>query len=283
MPTIKQINQILEEEKALKLIAQAYGEVAGNKLQKIRGDIEQTRTFFVEISQVFHQVKKIASSQGIIQEPKTLTSAEVLLTSNYRFYGALEADLVRLFLKASSNPQAHRFFIGKTAYDYFKNHESRPADKFLRFKNDLPNYEEIKGLSRELTKYKKIIIFYPRFQSVLVQKPSSVDITQTPGSDKSSQDEIKNINFIFEPELDKILDFFDTQITSVLVQQVFLEAELARTAARLISMDRAQQKADEALKEQNTELKLAQRSLENSRLLEIISATSGFRKADPNV
>jgi ATP synthase F1 gamma subunit len=282
MSTVKQINQILEEEKALKLITEAYGEVAGNKLKKIRNEIEQTRVFFVEISKVFSQVKKIASNKGILTTPKTLPTAEILITSNYRFYGALENDLIRFFIASSKEAGSQRFFIGKTAQDFFKNRNSKSGDKFIKFKKDLPSYEELKGLTAELTPYKKILVYYPRFQSVLKQKSSVVDITQTPSPANVAPEETENINFIFEPELDKILKFFDTQITGVLIQQVFLEAELARTGARLVSMDEAQQKADEAIKNQDKELKLAERALENGRLLETTSSIAGFRKAHNN-
>lgn len=283
MSTVKQINDILEEEKALKLITEAYGELAGNKLKRIRTDIEQTRIFFIEISKVFSQVKVIAGKRGVLPETKTLPTAEVILTSNSRFYGALENDLIRFFISSPHQESSHRFFIGKTAQDFFQQRGTGQQDKFVKFKTDLPSFEELKSFTSQLTPYKKILVYYPRFQSVLIQKASLVDITQTPQSAKNIQDSIENISFIFEPEIDKILKFFDSQITGVLIQQVFLEAELARTAARLISMDEAQQKADEALAEERTELKLAERTLENSRLLETISSLFGWRKATHNV
>lgn len=282
MASVKQINDILEEEKALKLITEAYGELAGNKLKKIRTDIEQTRVFFVEISKVFSQVKKIAASRGILPEQKSLPTAEIVLTSNSRFYGALENDLIRFFLSSLHQEGTHQFFIGKTAQDFFQHRGAGQQNKFIKFRQDLPSFQELKTLTDQLTTYQKILIFYPRFQSVLVQKASVIDISQNPHDANANTDEIKNISFIFEPELEKILKFFDTQITGVLIHQVFLEAELARTAARLISMDEAQQKADESIKSEYTELKLVQRTLENSRLLETISSIFGWKKVTHN-
>jgi ATP synthase F1 gamma subunit len=281
MPTVKQIGQILEEEQALKMVAEAYGEVAGNKLKRIRGDIEQTRTFFVEISKVFSQVKSVAAKQGVNTKLKTRDAAEILITSNFRFYGALENDLIRFFMH-SSQKSSDRFFIGKTAQDFFQNRNLKANDKFIKFKTDLPSYEELKQLTEGVKSHEKILVYYPRFQSVLIQKPTIADITQTPNPDNNRQGLNENINFIFEPELDKILDFFDYQITGVLIQQVFLEAELARTAARLISMDQAQQNADQLIKGHTTDLKLAERELSNVHLLETISAIFGFRKAAQN-
>lgn len=282
MTSIKQIGQILEEEQALKLVSEAYGEVAGNKLKKIRGDIEQTRTFFIEISKVFSQVKTVALKRGIALPTKTNTTIEVLITSNYRFYGALENDLIRFFLKSSDN-NSERVFIGKTALDFFQGRQNqKTTDKFIKLKTDLPSYEELRQLTAHIKSHQRILVYYPRFQSVLIQKPTVVDITQTPQSDNRSAGAMEFMNFIFEPELDKILNFFDSQITGVLIQQVFLEAELARTAARLISMDQAQQNADQLIKEQKTNLKLAERELSNAHLLETISSVFGFRKATHN-
>ena len=130
MSTVKQISDIVEEEKALKLITEAYGELAGTKLKRIRSDIEQTRTFFVEISKVFSQVKKIAAKRGVLLEPKTLPTAEIILTSNSRFYGALENDLIRFFLSSTKQSASHRFFIGKTAQNFFQSRGAGPQARF---------------------------------------------------------------------------------------------------------------------------------------------------------
>ena len=44
--TIKEIDQYLEEGNSLKQIAQAYSEIANQKLKRIRSEVERNSVFF---------------------------------------------------------------------------------------------------------------------------------------------------------------------------------------------------------------------------------------------
>jgi len=79
-------------------------------------------------------------------------------------------------------------------------------------------------------------------------------------------------SFIIEPEIKIMADFFDNQIKVLLLEATFLEAELARTASRLVSMDSAQNEAEKYLTVQELALLNAQRSIQNARILETIAA-----------
>ena len=89
---------------------------------------------------------------------------------------------------------------------------------------------------------------------------------------------IPNINFLFEPDLAKILQFFDSQVLTLLLEQTFLEAELSRTAARFISMDESETEANKFIKIQKTLKAYAQRSLDNNAILENFASQAALRR-----
>ena len=106
------------------------------------------------------------------------------------------------------------------------------------------------------------------------------DITQTSYLKPLTKEEQKHDQaFIFEPEIGKILDFFETQVTNLLIEQTFLDSELSRTASRLISMDQAQSSADDYLSEQRTILAQAKKNIINAKLLETYNAIVSLRNA----
>ena len=86
------------------------------------------------------------------------------------------------------------------------------------------------------------------------------------------------VKFIFEPELPKILHFFDTQVISLLIEQAFLESELSRTASRFISMDQAESEADRFINTQRKLKAVALRSLGNINILENYASLQATRK-----
>lgn len=281
--TIKQIDEVIEEGKSLKLIAQVYSEISFTKLKRIRGEVERNRNFFTEISQIYRLVKNIASKKKLGRS-KGKRTISLLLTSNYGFYGSINSKLIPFFMINTTKIETDRLVIGKAATEHFKAIRYFHAYKSLILKGDLPTPEELNNLSLQIKDYNQVLVFYPLFKSVLVQDPMVKDITETQAEAGQKTDPLLDLNqypFIFEPELNKILEFFDSQIAILLLEQTFLEAELARTASRLISMDQAQTEANKFIKEQEKVRAYAKRSIENNRILENLASMAAFKKELP--
>lgn len=277
MQTISQIKQTLEDSQSMKMVAQAYTEIAAMKLQKIRSGIEKNRTFFQEVLAVYRVVKVAALKSSVAEASKTKGTLSLLLTSNKRFYGDLENRLVEFFIENTSKFPTDRVVLGTTAKEYLKSTNFTLPYQVVIPKDDLPPMEEMAQIARILTDYQQILVYYPRMQSVLVQHPHVVDLLQHPPEHYLESKE-HTFNYIFEPEIQMMMSFFNGQITLLLLEQTFLESELARTAARLISMDRAQVNADEIIQTQKRFLAWAERSLDNAKLLDTYAGSITWRK-----
>lgn len=278
--TIKQIEQTLEEGKSMKELAVAFGEIAALKIKKIRANVERNRQFFSEMSNLYGLVKKIATAKGITLS-KSKGTISLILTSNYRFYGTINSELIKFYEINTAKAQTDRIVIGKSAVDHFKSIKYFHRYTPLVFKNDMPSGEELNYLVSLTGGYKQVLVFYSQLKSLLIQIPIVKDITlsdtlTTPvfknEQDKKMQQAFLDRRFIFEPEVAKILQFFDSQLTTLLLEQTFLESELARTASRLISMDQAQVEANNFIKEYNQLMAYTKRSLDNVRILESVAA-----------
>jgi len=274
--TIREINASIEEGEALKDISAAYTEIASLKLKKLRMEVFRSRAFFKEILNIYALVRKMAKNNSINQK-KSSKKAAVVLTSNNKFYGAMDRGVIDLFLNdiKLKKPELDVFVIGHVGIQTMK------ALKFsnftpIEFRRDLPDPAELVGLTTRVKNYSQVLVYYAEFETVVKQMPISVDITQMQSeaiSEKLSQVKEKSQDsYIFEPEASKILAFFDSQIKQILIGETFLEIELARTGSRLILMDQAQQNADEYLDEQHVLLLKAKRSIENARILELVAS-----------
>ncbi|MBI2338372.1 F0F1 ATP synthase subunit gamma [Candidatus Daviesbacteria bacterium] len=277
--TIRDYNKLIEEGVSLKQIAQAYGEIASLKIRKIRSEVERNRTFFNEISTVYKIVKQQAAAKKIaITKPKKTLS--VILTSNYRFYGNIDSEVIRHFMINTAKIITDRLVIGKTGQEYLKAVRYFNAFQAVELSKDLPTAQDLNTLSTAIKNYNQVLVFYPQLITLLTQKPVIADITELPeknipqGQDKKTADPY----IIFEPELEKIVQFFDNQIILLLLEQTFFEAELARTASRLLAMDQAQVEANNFIKDQKTSRAHLVRTIENVKLLENISALRVLRK-----
>lgn len=275
MPSTKQINQQLEESESLKMVASAYTEIAALKLAKIRTGIEKNRLFFQEITEVYHILNVEAVKRKVQIRPKKGTIS-ILITSNHHFYGGMEKDLVKFFIENTGKFQTDKIVIGSTAREFLKSFNYHDSYQQVVLKEDLPEVEELRAFVAKIINYEQIMIYYSRMHSVLTQEPHVVDIVQKP-SEYYIKARAPKIDYIFEPELADILKFFENQVTLLLIEQAFLESELARAAARLTSMDQTQLAADDTIAKQKKELALAKRSINDIHLLENIATRFAFR------
>lgn len=287
MLTIRQLTTLLEEDYSLKLVTQAYSEIAAIKVRKIRNGIQKNREFFEEVSHVYHSVKETASKKNISLPTKAQETLSIIITSNHRFYATLEDQLLEYFVANTGNATTDRIVLGKTGALYLKTKGYKIAFKPLVLQNDLPNPPELRQLTDLITRYNQVFVYHSKMKTVLVQQPSIIDVTQTQSKAQariqqlystSKATPIPVMDFIFEPDLSKMLQFFETQISTLLLEQAFLESELSRTASRLISMDQAQSKADGIISTQKKQLAEAKKSMDNTRLLETVATFSNWRR-----
>ena len=235
---LNQIKGQIEETETLKIVAEAFTDIASMKLQRVRSRIEQNRRFASDMAEVLHIVRVTAEERGLSAKLEKKVSASLLVTSNKRFYyGVLDAKVADFFMAHSTyTGYVDRYVVGSVGRDYLRekgyNHPFIP----VQFAGEMPTATELVNLATILSKYQKVIVYYPRFTSLLSQQPTFIDMTGFMVTNASSIDQNY---YIFEPEIGKMLAFFEENIMGILLEQAFLESELARTGAQLSSMDQA--------------------------------------------
>lgn len=266
--TIKQLIQTIDQAESLREISTAYTEIAANKLKQIRDIVEKNRNFLNELGVVYKVVKQIAKRRKLLPK-KNNKSVSLLITSNSHFFGNVNQDLTAYFVKAMREGQNDQIVIGKTGEEYLISINYQLPYQQTILAHEYPQIGELDSLVGKIKDYSRIWVFYAKMRTVMSQIPTFEDITQTSYLKEGPEDERNTKKlFIFEPELAKILDFFETQVMNLLLQQSFLESELSRTAARLVSMDQAQLNADKFILQQEILLNKARKSESNTRLLE---------------
>jgi len=281
MAVIEEIKMELGDLTALKTVTGAYSDISALRIQSLKSAFEQNMLFYEQVTQLYHSIRLTAYMQKYLQKKKKFVSdlhpktLHVAVTSNHRFYGTLNRDIMIQFMNDSKNRTEDRLIIGKTGKDFAQAHPEIGPYNVLVFQTDMPpKHERDSFLSLSLG-YDRVFLYYPRFINILTQTVDRIDITYAPKSLSGGQ---KHIKYIFEPELPKIISFFEQQVRGLLFARVLLETDLARTATRLFAMDTAEREAQNLIKKTKAELIKAKQSLINRRLLETISFATQFRQ-----
>jgi len=287
-----QRNVILDELEALnslKELAESYEEIAAIRMQKIRNSVLKTRDFLSDISDVFvdlkssykREVEDLLSHRIIgdnTLQPYLRKKGKILLvylSSNGKLYGAVTQKTYLLFkedINKDFSKDADLLVIGQTGRELMS--ETNQSRKFEYFEIPDSNVgiDHIRELINKFIQYEIVYVYYGKFDNVVNQSPISTSIT----GEEIFETEIKSVTprddrFIFEPSLEKIFNFFETQITANLFSQTLLENQLARHASRVNAMEKALIHIDEEGKKLTKETIRIKHRIQNTKQLETIS------------
>jgi F0F1-type ATP synthase gamma subunit len=262
----EEIRKELIETEAVQYVAGALTELAAKRIKEVRDTFIKSKTYYHELRTLYALVKSASAKRAGIDIPKTGKTLLVAITSNHRFYGALNRNVIDAVQEGMSYTKGDLLVVGRTGVIAL---EQTEREKFksmnLTFEHDIPSASEMKKFIGALSDYERIIFYYPQFVTILTQHIASVDFTEFISEAPLEQG---NLTHIFEPELSNLLIFFETEIRRMLIVRVIREAELARTALRLVSMSRAEQEAITRARSQRIALHKMTAEMQNMRLLE---------------
>jgi len=270
----------LEELETIRFVTGALFEVSAENITRLRSAFDKNHLFYTDISELYRLVKQTALVRGDIKDQNTTTKVRgvsVAFTSNSRFYGSINSDIMRSFLEHIRVTKRDCIVIGNTGRSFMENYKEKDKVSYFSFEGDRPTVKEMRQFLKTVAEYDQVYVFHPSFVNVFNQDVAVLDITHTPQINSDDENDRDKIDYIFEPELPKILHFFETRVRYLLFQRAMLESELARTASRLIAMSVAEEKADESLRKVRTDLRKGLESFNDMRLLESFSAIKKWR------
>jgi ATP synthase F1 gamma subunit len=256
MPQGKKILDDLEALNSLKNLAESYEEVAVVRMQKIKESVLKTRDFLTELSDIFvdlkssyqREVKSLIDKRKkgdksilstLQKNGKTLL---VYLSSNGKLYGAVTQKTYKLFLQdlKKTGPESEIVIIGSSGKELYENSgQAKPFDYF-EIPDTTVQMDDIKKLMHKFLQYEQVHIYYGKFGNVINQDPIETSISGEDIFEAETPLQIpRDDKFIFEPTLEKIFGFFETQIMANLFSQTLLENQLARHASRVNAMEEA--------------------------------------------
>lgn len=280
---LAEIQQLLD----LKELMQAYEEIAVTRMRKIRSSVLQNREFIQGLTNIYQEVKSSyrdelmhIMKQKNMQELSKLSvikkngkTISVFLSTNTGLYGDIVRRTFRVFMDYVRKNNTDVMIIGKFGRLMYT--EENPQSKnYLYF--DFPDNPATTDISQQimmrLIEYQKIIVFYGQFQNVVTQKPAALDVY-------GNQPEVllqktSDKKYFFEPDLEKIMVFFETEIFSSIFEQTIFESNLAKYASRILTLDAATENVNDRLDKYEMQKRILKHRLMNKKQLDAIAGIS---------
>jgi len=265
----------IEQLAIFKTVAQTYQEVAALRMRRMKDYVLRNREFLHGISSIFTRVKlsyndtikKILESKGITDEDDQLSyinkmnftkkngkTVLVFASANTGLYGDIILKVFNYFAKHIDST-VDLAVLGKLGKLWFP--QRFPNRKFLYY--DLsdgdPDPKEVSKIMEDLSVYENIIMFHGKFKDILEQVPLQSGISGDAVTMETLQD-MRQIRCIFEPTLEEVFEFFETEIKASLFEHALYESALSKYTSRMVSLDMATNNALHSLKKLRLERSL---------------------------
>ena len=273
MADIQELEANVSEVETINGMSGVLRDIAAQRMQEMRGDFERNRMYYDEVRALFAMVRRLMQKRfDMSRENTNNRDLAIAVTSNYRFFGGLNREVVEKFLSDFSEYDEH-IVVGDTGAQYVSNTEYFEQCEFKNFPEDTPSHTELWSLVQRFRSYDTVTIYYPRFKNPFQQVPSAVDINATPDVSLDREPE----EFIAEPNLPLVHDFFLTQIKWIIFRRLLLETELSRVAARMVKMHSAEETSDEIADDLRRRIRREERERRDVQLFESIIGLQQWR------
>lgn len=278
----------IREITTLQGVIESYEEIAAMRMRKIKNQVLSNRDFFGGLADVYRQVehtyrvelvklfvrrKKARQDVSIDKKDKTVS---VVLTANTGFYGNIVRDTFNHFISQIDTKKTDVVVVGKVGSRLYS--FSRPDDGFKYFDLDdsETNSTQVSEIVNYLKDYDNIVVYHGKFESILQQKPveSYVSGDLTEFDQMVGNEATKSIECIFEPSLDDVVTFFETQLLSSLFEQSVYEHTLSKYTSRMVNLDGAIPNIKEVLRRTVFERQKFKHKKFNGQQLNVLASMS---------
>ncbi|HUD44564.1 MAG TPA: F0F1 ATP synthase subunit gamma [Patescibacteria group bacterium] len=270
----KQIDSLINQLDSMKTLIQTYEEIAAMDMRKIRNNVLTNRSFIDELDDIYQQLQisyqeKLThlliqkSSKNKIISKKNGKTVSVFLSANVGLYGDIVQQTFVTFLNFIKTHQTDIVVVGKLGQSLMKDNDPDQPFTFIDLPDTNIKKEDLTDLLSLLLKYENIYFFYGKFQSLVTQKPFMLDVYGQAAQLKRNV--ATTTQYLFEPNLEIILQFFETQIFGTIIEQSFHESELAKYSARMVALDQDTENINNQTKKINLQRRIVLHHLQNQK------------------
>ena len=285
MITKKQIEGEMNNLQGLTSMIEAYEEIAATRIKRTRDSVLKSRSYLSEINDIFQQVKSsyrheldALMKKGKIKDPAKLSFVQrngktlsVFISANTGLYGDIVQKTFDLFIKQIENQQTDVAIIGKLGASLFEDYAIKVPYTYFELSDQNLDQEKLQQIATFLLQYEKVVVYFEQFQSIVKQEAIMSDIS---GNLIEENRQAEIIKYLFEPSLEKILGFFESEIFSSIFEQTVHESLLAKFASRMINLAQASENTKKRLKYLNFQKEQIKHRDNNRKQLQSISSMS---------
>jgi F-type H+-transporting ATPase subunit gamma len=297
MANLRDIRNRIESIKNTQQITKAMQMVAAAKLRKAQNRIIATRPYASKMKEVVGRLVKTSQGDNVLlsKPEKTERVLFIVIGSDRGLCGGFNNNLFKVvedrIQSRFSDYQKHGnlslICLGRKAANYFVKRNYKLLKTFPGFFDELAFARASEIMKDVINTFKsgdfqEVYLAYNEFKSVIaqtrvVEPVLPIDPKTLVG--KSEHDEAENLDYIFEPDAESILNELLPLHLNMQLWKAVLESNAAEQGARMTAMDNATENAKELERELRLEYNQARQSAITTEISEIVSGAQALEEA----
>lgn len=290
---LKEVRERIKSVINTQQITKAMKMVSASKLRRAQMAIQQMRPYADKLNAMLRNILSNldgdASTIYGIERPIE-RACVVVVTSNRGLCGAFNSNVCKAavavidqkYAQARAKGGLEILCIGKKGFEFFR---KRYPDCFVNneyvalFEN--LSFDNVAKVSTRLMEgferreYDAVEVAYSRFKNAGVQYAEAEQFLPVAKLEKSSDTKMK-ADYIFEPDKQRLLTYLVPSILKTQFQKFLLDTHASEHGARMTSMDKASDNANEILRDLRINYNKARQETITKEILEIVSGAAAL-------
>jgi F-type H+-transporting ATPase subunit gamma len=286
LATLKEIKVRIGAVKNTQKITKAMRMVAAAKLRRAQDRMTSARPYARKINELLtHLVSASETVQNPLMERREGATLVIVVTSDRGLCGSFNTNLLKVAFNHIKRlgAGAKVVCVGKKGFDFFKSRKVDLYDKYIGVFNNL-NVEASNEIVNRIVdgymkrEYGKVEIIYNEFKSVVKQEIRIEQFLPIVSKDTDGK-KAKNLYYIYEPDMESILNNLIPRQLKVQLWKALLESNASEQGARMTAMETASRNASDLIKFLEIQYNRARQEAITKEILEIVGGAEALKEA----
>ena len=288
---LKEVRERMKSVASTQQITKAMKMVSAAKLRKAQESIVRIRPYADKLNQMLRNVLSAVAGDVSINFGKdrpVIHATVVVITSSRGLAGAFNTNIIKAAVREIEDNLSEQraaknltiVCIGKKGYDFFRKNykDCKIINDYVTLFEDL-SFDHTVVVPRLLMdlfskgETDRIYVAYSRFKNAATQVAEAVQYLPVP---KIETPGTRRVDYIFEPEKDKLLETLVPSILEIQFQKFLLDTHASEHGARMTAMDKATTNADDLLSELRINYNKARQEAITKELSEIVGGAAAL-------
>jgi len=291
MANSKEIKNRITSIKETQKITNAMYLIASTKLRKVKEEYEETIPFYnalhKEIQYIFQTMKDVTGKYFVLHDSdeelsKSGKSGVLVVTSDKGLAGSYNQNIIKETLTLlEKNDNCELYVIGDYGRNYFLSHGIKIIEEF-NFSNLIPSLDVARNIAEiffdkiDSGYLQQVYFIYTDYGNGFSLKPNCFRLFPLRKSFFDSEEELEyekeyESKYEFVPSAEEVLNTMFPSYVTGFIYSGLIDSYCCEQNARMMSMDAANDNAQELLERLNMEYNHARQSLITQEIIEISS------------